>query len=229
MESFEKYVRQMKLKDFGEVGQMKLAKASVVLAGVGGVGSAILPLLAGAGIGRVFIFDSDNVSLSNLHRQTLYTCNDIGKPKAECSADFVRLRNPDCNVQYFCEPLCEKSAKDIFTSETICIDATDSFASRIEIARLCKKRKVRLISASASGFIAQNFLFGDDFYFDDIVDSSAESEQAEGLAIFPATAHISGVLAVSSAIKSIVYDDFQVGKFLSFDLMKMKLISGNLR
>ena len=229
MNSFEKYVRQMSLADFGEEGQGKLMRASVVLAGAGGVGSAVLPLLASVGFGRICIFDADNVSLSNLHRQTLYTPSDIGKSKALVSAEFVRARNPDCKVEFFESILDENAPANIFENSTICIDATDSFASRLSIARLCRKRGVRLISASATGFVAQNFLFGDGFYFDDIVDASAESEQAKELAIFPPTAHFSGLMAVNSAIKSVVWNDFKVGDFISLDFSKMKYISGNLR
>ena len=229
MENFEKYARQIALDDFGEVGQKKLASAHIVIAGVGGVGSAVLPLLTGAGVGRISIFDCDNVSKSNLHRQTLYTFEDIGKPKAELAGQFVRLRNPDCNVDCFCERLSELIADDIFSDQTICIDATDSFASRMEIAKVCRKHKVRMISASAEGFIAQNFLFGDGFYFDDIMEKSAEQEMSQGVAILPPVAHISGVLSANATIKSIVWDDFKVGQFLSFNLKTMKFLSGNLR
>ena len=69
----------------------------------------------------------------------------------------------------------------------------------------------------------------DGFYFDDIVDASAESEQAKELAIFPPTAHFSGLMAVNFAIKSVVWNDFKVGDFISLDFSKMKYISGNLR
>lgn len=229
MEHFEKYTRQIALDDFGDAGQKKLASAHIVIVGVGGVGSAVLPLLAGVGVGRISIFDCDNVSESNLHRQTLYTFGDIGKPKAELAGRFVCSRNPDCKVECFCEKLCESVADNIFTAQTICIDATDSFASRMEIAKVCRKHNVRAISASAEGFVAQNFLFGAGFYFDDIMEKSAEQEMSQGVAILPSVAHISGVLSANATIKSIVWDDFKVGQFLSFNLKTMKFLSGNLR
>ena len=219
----------MTLEDFGEAGQRKLADASVVLAGVGGVGSGVLPLLAGVGIGKISIFDCDNLSESNLHRQTLYTFENIGKPKAELASDFVRSRNPDCKVEFFCEKLGESISDNVLDTATICIDATDSFASRMKIAKLCRKKNVRVVSASAEGFVAQNFLFGDGFYFDDIIEETAEMESSKGVSIFPPVAHFSGVLSANTAIKSIVWDDFPVGKFFSFDLLKMKFISGDLR
>ncbi len=227
MDKFEKYIRQIELEDFGEVGQRKLALATVALIGVGGVGSAVLPLLVGAGIGKIAIFDCDKVSSTNLHRQTIYPENSIGHFKAEFAADYSRERNSDCKVDYFCERFTEESSKNI--KFDICIDATDSFTSRKAIAVACRQMGVRVVGASAEGFISQNFLFGDGFYFDDIVSAGSTDTSSKGVAIFPAAAHLSGVWAASEVIKSIVFDRFEVGAFKMFDSLSSKYFSGNIR
>ena len=86
MEAFEKYARQIALAGFGEVGQRRLADSSVVVVGAGGVGSGALPLLAASGIGRIALVDCDVVSLSNLHRQTIYDAAQVGQSKARVAA-----------------------------------------------------------------------------------------------------------------------------------------------
>ena len=81
----ERYSRQIMLEPIGEAGQKKLSQASVLLVGVGGLGSPIALYLTGAGVGRLGLIDGDVVSESNLQRQVLYTEEEIGRPKAECA------------------------------------------------------------------------------------------------------------------------------------------------
>ncbi len=227
MENFAKYARQIGLENFGEQGQMKLARASVALVGVGGVGSSALPLLVGVGIGQISIFDCDVVSSTNLHRQTLYTENSVGYPKSELAAKYAQDRNSDCSIKYYPERFTIESAKR--TNFDICVDATDSFASRKEIAEVCRALGSRVVVASAEGFVSQNFLFGDEFYFDDVVKTDSSESSSKGVEIFPPSAHLSGVWAASEVVKSIVFDHFEIGAFRMFDSLSMKYFSANLR
>ena len=76
-----RYARQTMLPEIGTEGQRRLAGASVLIVGLGGLGSAAAPCLTGAGVGRIGLADPDVVSESNLQRQTLYTEQDVGRPK----------------------------------------------------------------------------------------------------------------------------------------------------
>ena len=96
--SYERYHRQMILKDFGEAGQQKLLQAKVLVIGAGGLGCPALQYLAAAGVGTIGIVDDDVVSLSNLHRQILYSVKDIGLPKAERAAEILRHMNPEIKI-----------------------------------------------------------------------------------------------------------------------------------
>src|SRR4029079_9959447 len=87
---YERYHRQIILKDFGETGQQKLLAAKVLVVGAGGLGCPALQYLTAAGVGTIGIVDHDVVSLSNLHRQTLYSVDDIGKFKVQRAATQLR-------------------------------------------------------------------------------------------------------------------------------------------
>ena len=122
----KRYERQLLLPEVGRVGQRLLAEKRVVVVGAGGLGCTILPLL----VGHVRVCDDDVVSLSNLHRQTLYTVAQIGQPKAVLAAEHLRANNPHCEVEVVCERLCEENAELILGSCDLIIDATDNEGTR---------------------------------------------------------------------------------------------------
>ena len=92
-EELERYARHIVLPQVGGLGQRRLKEASVAVVGAGGIGSAVIPALAGAGIGRLTIIDSDVVDLSNLHRQPLFRERDAGYSKADLALQFVQRLN----------------------------------------------------------------------------------------------------------------------------------------
>ncbi|KTR85710.1 molybdopterin biosynthesis protein MoeB, partial [Leucobacter chromiiresistens] len=81
--------RQITLPGFGEEAQRRLAGASVLVVGAGGLGCASAPYLAGAGVGRIGLLDDDLVELSNLHRQVTHHAADVGRAKVDALADAV--------------------------------------------------------------------------------------------------------------------------------------------
>ena len=98
-DELDRYARHIVLPQIGGAGQLRLKAARVAVVGAGGIGSAVIPALAGAGVGQLTIIDGDVVDLSNLQRQPLYRTQDIGRPKAELAAAFVAVRNPHVEVQ----------------------------------------------------------------------------------------------------------------------------------
>lgn len=232
MEAFEKYARQIALAGFGEVGQKRLADSSVVVVGAGGVGSGALPLLAASGIGRIALVDCDVVSLSNLHRQTLYDAAQVGQSKARAAAARLSALNPDCEISFFDEQfgVCEKF-ESLIARADLCIDATDSFASRTAVSEVCSRVGRLEILASAGGYVSQMMVLGGGFYFDKYVgaDSTAASEKSRGLPIFPAAAHLSGVWAAGAAIAHLAgVSPLEAGVFRIFDFRTGVLRKFNL-
>lgn len=95
----DRYQRQLSLKYFGATAQEKLGKAKVLVIGAGGLGCPALLYLAAAGIGTIGLVDFDTVALSNLHRQVLYTMEDIGHPKAISAAMRLQQLNNEVTIQ----------------------------------------------------------------------------------------------------------------------------------
>jgi molybdopterin/thiamine biosynthesis adenylyltransferase len=146
-----RYVRQVCLPEVGQQGQELLYAATVLVVGAGGLGSTVLPLLAGAGIGRLRIVDPDRVEESNLHRQVLYRMADIGHPKVEAAAKALAALNPDCRIDPLAVRLDPARARtEIFHADVV-VDAADSFTVTYALSDLCHEMRKPLISASVLG------------------------------------------------------------------------------
>ncbi|MGZ8558912.1 MAG: HesA/MoeB/ThiF family protein, partial [Chitinophagaceae bacterium] len=124
---YERYQRQIILREFGEAGQHKLLKAKVLVIGAGGLGCPVLQYLTAAGVGTIGVVDDDTVALTNLHRQVLYSVNDIGLAKAERAASVLQGLNPEIDIIPFNQRLTVENALEIIQSFDIIIDGTDNF------------------------------------------------------------------------------------------------------
>ena len=222
-----RYSRQSALEGFEEAAAL-LRKASVAVIGAGGVASAALPLLAGGGAGRIKICDFDAVSLSNLHRQTLYTETQIGRNKANEAAARLAAINSSIEITASSDKLSSIQEISAFVAGAdLCIDATDSFLSRRDISRACALAGVRLIACCAAGFTAQIFELDASFTFDDVAPGACEPPQK--LPIFAPAAHLSGVWGAGKALRIIAKaEDFVAGYMQSYDFQTNKYFSGRL-
>ncbi|MGB5944399.1 MAG: HesA/MoeB/ThiF family protein [Leeuwenhoekiella sp.] len=137
LQNQQRYTRQLNLPQVGEGGQEKLAQAKVLVVGAGGLGCAVLPYLVAAGIGTLGIIDGDVVEVSNLHRQVLYTDQDIGKKKVIAAKEKLQTQNPTVAIQVYPEFLNGDNALNIFTEYDIILDATDRIGIRYLINDAC--------------------------------------------------------------------------------------------
>lgn len=141
----EKYSRHFLIENFSEDHQEKLKNAKVLVIGAGGLGSAVLLYLAGAGIGTIGIVENDVVTNSNLPRQTLYRQKDIGKHKTALARERILEINPDCQVKLFQQRWEEKDAEQIASGYELIIDCTDNFQSRFLTDKISNKLKIPFV------------------------------------------------------------------------------------
>ncbi len=142
MLNLERYQRQITLKSFGIEAQKKLASAKVLVVGAGGLGCPVLQYLTAAGVGNIGIIDDDKVSLSNLHRQILFTSNDIGKLKTEAAFERLNAMNPEVQINIVSERITTKNAVEIISDYDVIIDCTDNFPTRYlldDVSRIMEK------------------------------------------------------------------------------------------
>ncbi len=152
----ERYSRQVVLPEVGASGQARLAAASVAVVGAGGLGCAVLPYLAAAGVGRLTIVDHDRVAESNLHRQPLYRMSDLGAPKAGAARAALLALNPAVHIDAWPERLTPANAGVLAAAADVIVDAADSFAVTYALSDACQESRKPLVSASVlalSGYV----------------------------------------------------------------------------
>lgn len=146
-----RYQRQMIMTGWGQEGQQKLSRAKVLVAGAGGLGSAILTYLAAAGIGQIRIIDKDAVELSNLNRQTLYSSKDIGMKKVASAKQTLEAFNPNVRVEAIHEEITEGNAFDLVADYPI-VDAMDNLTTRYLLNKVAVRRNLPLFHGAVYGF-----------------------------------------------------------------------------
>ncbi|EBV8018913.1 HesA/MoeB/ThiF family protein [Salmonella enterica subsp. enterica serovar Saintpaul] len=152
---FMRYSRQILLGDIAIEGQQKLLNSHVLIVGLGGLSSPAALYLAGAGIGKLTLVDDDDVHLSNLQRQILFTTDDIAHPKAQAAKLRLAQLNPGSKLIVLQQRLTGDVLKNAVAHADVVLDCTDNMATRQEINAACVALNTPLISASAVGFGGQ--------------------------------------------------------------------------
>lgn len=156
---YQRYERQLILKEFGTVAQDKLSGAKVLVVGAGGLGCPALQYLAAAGVGKIGIVDFDKVELTNLQRQTLFTVDDIGKPKAVVAAERLKQFNPEINFSVYATKLETTNALEIINEYDVVVDGSDNFATRYLVNDACVLLNKPLVYGAVLRFEGQVGVF----------------------------------------------------------------------
>jgi adenylyltransferase/sulfurtransferase len=155
-----RYSRQSILPEVGPEGQARLAAASVLVVGAGGLGSPALTYLAAAGVGRLGVVEFDAVEESNLHRQTLYATPDVGRPKLDVAAERLRALNPLVDVVPHAGRLDAGNAERLVGAYDLVLDGTDTFATRYLVNDASVLTGTPNVYASVGQFEGQASVFG---------------------------------------------------------------------
>jgi len=154
-ERIERYSRQILLPQVGGEGQEKLLVSKVLIVGAGGLGSPVASYLAGAGVGTIGIVDSDTVELSNLHRQMIYSSDDIGKKKAIAAQSRLQIVNPDVKVVPYVLRLNSGNIMEVIKDYDIVVDGSDNFPTRYLVNDACVLAKKTLVFGAFFRFEGQ--------------------------------------------------------------------------
>jgi adenylyltransferase/sulfurtransferase len=156
------YSRHLSLREVGPEGQARLKGASVLLVGLGGLGSPLAMYLAAAGIGRIGIVEFDVVDASNLHRQVLFGSSQLGQPKLACGAARLRDLNPHIRIDEHATALSRDNARKIVAGYDLVADGADNFATRYLVNDACVLEHKPLVSASILAFEGQLAVYNHD-------------------------------------------------------------------
>lgn len=159
IQDFLRYSRQMNLPEIGDEGQAKLKNAKVLVIGAGGLGCPILQYLATAGVGTVGIVDFDTIEMHNLHRQILYTEEDIGLSKAKTAKMVLEKLNPLISILAFEEKITAANASNSIADFDIVVDGSDNFTTRYLVNDTCVLLGKTLVYGSILGFEGQLAVF----------------------------------------------------------------------
>lgn len=157
-----RYSRQIMLPQVDALGQEKLLESTVLIVGMGGLGSPAAMYLASAGVGHLLLADFDTVEISNLQRQIIHATEDIGRDKVDSAYDRLKQLNPEINVTRFKHKLDDTSLDDLIPQVDLVLDGCDNFDTRFAVNRACVKHRKPLVSGAAIRFEGQLSVFAND-------------------------------------------------------------------
>ncbi len=151
-DDLERFDRQILIECVGQTGQERLKRARVVLAGVGGLGSAVAFSLVAAGVGTVRLIDDDKVATSDLNRQILHGTADIGRRKVLSAAEKLKALNPETAIEAIDERISEENVSGLLSGFDLVVDAVDNLPARLILNKAALARAMPLFHGAVRGF-----------------------------------------------------------------------------
>lgn len=226
----ERYNRQIILPIIGQNGQQIFRESWVVVVGMGGLGCPAAAALAGAGVGRLTLIDPDHVSVSNLHRQFIYSNNDIGKKKVKVATTFLIERSEGLQVDELDCAVQETSVMDFWRDCDVVVDATDNFEARFFINDICATFQKPLIYGGVFQMEAHLAIFhrpnssGESFSLKDLypsIDSAQTAKSCNLAGVLPTTTGVLGNMQAQLALASLLNLELPVGELITIDLLTL--------
>jgi molybdopterin-synthase adenylyltransferase len=216
--------RHLALPQIGAQGQSRIASATALLIGIGGIGCATATYLASSGVGRLLLVDFDTVDATNLGRQTLYSPADIGKLKANSARSKLLAINPDIEIVAISERLRGDALLDAVRSADVVLDGSDNFATRFEVNDACVVTARCLVSAAAIRFEGQLAVFGPDYRLSPCyrclyAEADESLDNCSGNGVLSPVPGIMGALAATESLKVLAGIDPGNGRLSLFDAL----------
>lgn len=225
----ERYARHIILREIGGTGQAKLLQGHVAIIGAGGIGSPAIQYLAAAGVGQLTVIDDDEVALSNLQRQVLFTTPDIGRPKAQAAKEAVARLTPDVAIIPVIQRITAQNAETLLAGAHAILDGCDNFETRLAVSDAATRLKIPLISAAVGQFEGQLAVYrgweADKPCYRCLVgnDPGRADMSCADQGVIGALTGILGSMAALEAIRALVpFGEDSAGKLLIADLMSLR-------
>lgn len=224
----KRYAKQTILDEVGLIGQVKLKNSRVVVIGAGGLGCPIIQYLSACGVGTIGIVDFDVIEHSNLHRQVLYTPQDVGKKKAEVAKERALAQNPDTVIEIFDCALNDDNAEFILSQFDLVIDGCDNFLTRYIVNDTCVELNKSLVYGSILGFQGQLAIFNHNGS-KSLRDLFPEPPNAEDVpncsdnGVLGVVPGVIGTLMANEALKCILELEINLNTFHIFDLLSLEM------
>lgn len=225
-DEIQRYSRQLMLEEIGFEGMERIRNAKVCVVGAGGIGNPVITQLVAMGVGRLRIVDRDVIEITNLHRQHLYTDDDIGRVKVEAAAERLSRINPGVQIEPVPTSVTKFTAEGIVKGFDVVIDALDSVDARYALNDACIKHNIPLIYAGALGVtgsvstILPNRSACLRCMFPELNEEEMPACSTEG--VHPSILYLVAGIQVSEAVKLIMgKDPSLVNKLLYIDLNEL--------
>ncbi|MFA7396913.1 MAG: HesA/MoeB/ThiF family protein [Candidatus Bathyarchaeia archaeon] len=218
------YSRQLLIEQLGTIGQEKLLGARVAVVGVGGLGSVCSLYLALAGVGYLRLIDPDTVAIHNLHRQILYSPDEVDQPKAEIAAKLLQKKNPLIKVSAKAERVDTFNVKSLLDGVDVVVDCLDNIPDRYLINRTCIKLGIPYVFAAVTGLEGNLAVFNppETGCFECIIRSPTVGSENKVFGVIGASVGIMGSLEAMETIKLIAgISSSLAGKMLVCDFTDM--------
>jgi len=201
-ELHDRFQRQLSLPGFGTAGQTTLHKSSVLVVGLGAVGSLAAVYLARAGVGRLGIVDFDVVALSNLHRQPFYCGHDVGQSKVDVVATRLREAGMDLRLETYASKADHSFLAENLSKYDIVVDAVDNFDGKLAINDTAWNARIPFVSGAVEEYAGQVLTVAP-IHSPCLrcIVPQVPDEQNASPAVFPPIAAIIGAVTASEVLK----------------------------
>ncbi len=225
-DELRRYARHILLPEVGREGQQRLKSASVLIVGVGGMGSPAALYLAAAGVGHLGLLDDDCVDESNLQRQVLYATAQVGQPKALMARERLHALNPHIQIDAYPHRITPANAWDIVAEYDLIVDGTDNFATRYLLNDTAVLQKKPFVYGSISRFEGQVSVFYAEegpCYRCIFPQPPARYQTCAELGVLGALPGVIGTLEATEALKLILgIGKPLIGRLLLYDALAMQ-------
>ena len=231
-DQIERYSRQIVLKNIGASGQKKIIQSKILIVGMGGLGCPVAEFLVRAGAGLLGIVDSDNIDLSNIHRQSLYNMSDLRKSKVSVAKSKLKKINPSMKINCYKMRLNKNNYQKIIKEYDYIVDGSDNFKTKFLVNDFCKKNKKILFTGAISKFDGHIFTFDfknkkticiRNFFQENEISDEILNCEFDG--VLGTVAGMVGVLLANEILKKIL----NIGKSLDGYILIVDFLSLNFR